>query len=114
VQVVLNGEIVADSTRPVLLFETGLPTRYYLEPLDVRLDLLKQSPTVTQCPYKGIATTWTAEVSGQTYEDIAWSYPFPIPELPKIENLICFYDENVDAVLVDGVTEEKPQTRWSR
>jgi uncharacterized protein (DUF427 family) len=53
-------------------------------------------------------------VSGQTYEDIAWSYPFPIPELPKIENLICFYDENVDAVLVDGVTEEKPQTRWSR
>jgi len=114
IQVKLNGEIVADSTRPWLLFETGLPTRYYLPPLDVRLDLLRKSPTVTRCPYKGVATTWTAEVNGVTYEDIAWSYPFPIPELPKIEGLICFYNENVDELLVDGVIEEPPHTRWSR
>ena len=60
VRVTLNGEVVADSERPLLLFETGLPTRYYLPPQDVRLDLLRQSPTVTQCPYKGVATTWSA------------------------------------------------------
>jgi uncharacterized protein (DUF427 family) len=114
VQVMLGGEVVADTRRPVLLYETGLPTRYYVPPQDVRLDLLRRSPTVTRCPYKGVATTWTAEVNGTTYEDIAWSYPYPIPELPKIENLICFYDENVDEVIVDGEVEEKPQTRWSR
>ena len=114
IQVTLNGEIVADSTRPTLLFETGLPTRYYLPPQDVRLDLLRKSPTVTQCPYKGIATTWSADVNGKTYEDIAWSYPFPIPELPKIEGLICFYNENVDELTIDGESEAQPKTKWSR
>ncbi len=114
VQIVLNGEVVADSHRPTLLFETGLPTRYYLPPQDVRLDLLTQSPTVTQCPYKGIATTWSAKVAGKTHEDIAWSYPFPIPEIPKIENLICFYNENVDEVRIDGETEPRQQTKWSK
>lgn len=114
VQVKLNGELVADSTRPLLLFETGLPTRYYLPPQDVRLDLLRKSPTVTQCPYKGVATTWSADVDGKTYEDIAWSYPFPIPELPKIEGLICFYNENVDELTIDGEAEAQPRTKWSR
>lgn len=114
IQVRLNGEIVADSTRPVLLFETGLPTRYYLQPQDVRLELLRKSPTVTRCPYKGMATTWSADVHGVAHDDIAWSYPFPIPELPKIEGLICFYNENVDEMLVDGEPETRPQTKWSR
>jgi len=114
IEVTLNGETVADSRRPVVLFETGLPTRYYLPQQDVRMDLMRKSPTVTQCPYKGIATTWSADVNGQTYEDIAWSYPFPIPELPKIEGLICFYNENVDQLTVDGEVEEQPRTRWSR
>lgn len=114
VQVVLNGQIVADSHRPAALFETGLPTRYYLPAQDIRLDLLQKSPTVTQCPYKGIATTWTAEVDGETYPDIAWSYPFPIPEISKIENLICFYNERVDELLIDGEAETRPETKFSR
>ncbi|MBT5773855.1 MAG: DUF427 domain-containing protein [Dehalococcoidia bacterium] len=114
IEVILNGQIVADSRRPALLFETGLPTRYYLPVQDVRLDLLHKSPSVTQCPYKGIATTWTAEVHGQTFQDIAWSYPFPIPELPKIENLICFYNERVDQLLVDGELEQRPESKFSR
>ena len=114
VQVKLNGEVVADSDRPTLLFETGLPTRYYLPAQDVRLDLLRKSPTVTQCPYKGVATTWSAEVNGKTFEDIAWSYPFPIPEIPKIENLISFYNENVDELIVDGELQVAPKNRWSK
>ena len=114
VQVVLNGELVADSRRPVLLFETGLPTRYYLPVQDVRRDLMRKSPTVTQCPYKGVATTWTAEVGGNIYEDVAWSYPFPIPEIPKIENLICFYNERVDQLMIDGEIEQRPETKFSR
>ena len=114
VRVVVGGEVVADSHRPRLLFETGLPTRYYLPRMDVRTDLLNQSDTVTACPYKGRTVHYDLAVGGRASRDIAWSYPFPIPECPKIENLICFYDERVDMIEVDGEAQPKPQTPWSR
>jgi uncharacterized protein (DUF427 family) len=113
VRVVVGGEVVADSHRPRLLFETGLPTRYYLPRMDIRMDLLSQSDTVTECPYKGRTAHYDLALGGQAWRDIAWSYPFPIPECPKIENLVCFYDERVDAIEVDGVTQPKPRTPWS-
>ena len=112
VQVVVGGQVLADSRRPSLLFETSLPTRYYLPKADVRLDLLRPSDTVTRCPYKGVARHWSIEIGGKPV-DIAWSYPTPIPECTKIEELVCFYDERVDEVIVDGVTQAKPRTRWS-
>jgi uncharacterized protein (DUF427 family) len=101
-RVVFENQVLADSVRARLLFETGLPTRYYLPRLDVRLDLLRPSPTVTRCPYKGVAGHYSAEVDGVKFSDVAWSYPAPRPEVAKIENLICFYDERVDQLLVDG------------
>lgn len=114
VRVVAGGEVVADSHRPRLLFETGLPIRYYLPRMDVRMDLLNLSETVTACPYKGRTVHFDLALGDGARRDIAWSYPFPIPECPKIENLICFYDERVDAVEVDGEVQPKPQTPWSR
>ena len=114
VSVMVGGEVVADTVRPRLLFETGLPTRYYLPRLDVRMDLLIQSDTITQCPYKGRTVHYDLSLGGRDWRDIAWSYPFPIPECPKIENLICFYDERVDTIEVDGEVQPKPQTPWSR
>ncbi len=114
VRVIVGGEAVADSHRPRLLFETGLPTRYYLPRMDVRMDLLTQSDTVTQCPYKGQTVHYDLAVGDRAWRDVAWSYPFPIPECPKIENLVCFYDERVDAIEVDGDSQPKPQTPWSR
>lgn len=113
VRVIVGGEVVAESRRPRLLFETGLPTRYYLPRMDVRMDLLGLSQTVTQCPYKGRTVHFDLDLGGRTWRDIAWSYPYPIPECPKIENLICFYDERVDAVEVDGELQPKPRTPWS-
>jgi uncharacterized protein (DUF427 family) len=113
VRVIVGGEVVADSHRPRLLFETGLPTRYYIPRMDVRLDWLVPSGTVTRCPYKGTTVHFSIEAAGRLLPDIAWSYPFPIPECPKIENLICFYDERVDAVEVDGEVMPKPRTPWS-
>src|SRR5439155_6071822 len=113
VQVVLAGETVADTRRPSLLFETGLPTRYYIPRADVRMDLLEPSDTVTQCPYKGRAVHWSARVGGDLVEDIAWSYPFPIPECPKVETLVAFYNERVDELVVDGEVQERPRTQWS-
>ncbi len=113
VRIVAGGAVIADSRRPRLLFETGLPTRYYLPRLDVRMDLLGPSETVTQCPYKGKTVHFDLAAPGGQIHDVAWSYPFPIPECPKIENLICFYDERVDSVEVDGEVQPKPTTPWS-
>ena len=114
VSVIIGGETIAKSNGAYFLFETGLPTRYYLPQEDVRLDLLTPTATSTQCPYKGIAKYWSADIGGQTFEDIVWSYPDPVPECPKIKDLMCFYNENVDAILVDGEETEKPTNKWSK
>jgi len=112
IRVIVDGTIVADSRRPMLLFETGLPVRYYLPKLDVRMDLLTPTATRTRCPYKGEAVYWSLEVAGRRLEDIVWSYPAPIPEIPKIENLLSFYNEKVD-IEVDDALLERPRTTWS-
>ena len=104
----MGGEKVADSVRPWLLFETSLPTRYYLPFADVRTELLVASETVTRCPYKGVARYW----SHRAVPDVAWSYPDPIRENPRIKGLLAFYDERVDMVL-DGVALDRPRSPFS-
>jgi len=113
VVVAIDGEVLADTVRPRLLFETGLPTRYYIPKADVRMDLLTPTDTSTQCPYKGVAEYWSARVGDEEHDDIAWSYPFPIPECPKIEGLVCFFNERTD-ITVDGELQPRPRTAWSR
>jgi len=103
VQVWRDGDIIADSRRPVLLFETHLPTRFYLPPEDIRMDLLIASANVSRCPYKGIASYWSERTaSGMSGKDIAWSYLDPLPDIPKIKGLIAFYPEAVDEIRLDG------------
>ena len=94
--------------------ETRLPTRYYIPPEDVRMDLLVASETTTACPYKGRARYWSARIGGQSYPDIVWSYAQPIPECPKVEGYLCFFNEQVDAILVDGKEVPRPLTKWSQ
>jgi uncharacterized protein (DUF427 family) len=112
VRVEIGGQTVADSQRPRLLFETGLPTRYYLPVEDVRMDLLEPTETSSVCPYKGTASYWklAGDASGR---DVAWSYQEPIAESPKIRGLIAFFNERVDALYVDGELQSKPKTPWS-
>jgi uncharacterized protein (DUF427 family) len=112
VRVEVDGEVIAETNRPVLLFETGLPTRYYIPKLDVRMDLLVATDSVTHCPYKGDAVYWSLRVGEKTYPDFVWSYPRPIPEIPKIENLLSFYNEKVD-LYVDGERQERPDSPFS-
>jgi uncharacterized protein (DUF427 family) len=112
VEVWAGGERIAHSIRPLLLFETSLPTRYYLPFEDVRSDLLEASDLVTGCPYKGRARYWSVRVGHTVVQDAAWSYPDPIPENPKIRDLLCFFQERVD-VVVDGVPVPRPRTPWS-
>ncbi|HUR74292.1 MAG TPA: DUF427 domain-containing protein, partial [Sporichthya sp.] len=96
VRVVVDGVTVAESSQPRILFETGLPPRYYLPVTDVRMDLLTPSDTQTQCPYKGTANYWALEVGERTYPDLVWTYRSPLPESQKIIGLACFYNEKVD------------------
>lgn len=112
VRVELDGHLLADSTRPRLLFEGPLPTRYYLPKQDARMELLEPSATTTRCPYKGVASYWSVRLGERLVPDLVWSYPFPIPECPKIENLLCFFNEQVD-LFVDGVLQPRPRTDWS-
>ena len=111
VQVSIDGVLVADSHQPRILFETGLPPRYYLPMTDVRLDLLRPSPLVTHCPYKGAATYWDIVLPDAVHAGLAWAYRSPLPESQKVTGLIAFYDEKVD-VTIDGVPQERPKTHF--
>ena len=112
VRIEVEGQIIAESSRPFLLFETHLPTRYYLPQEDVRMDLLKPSDLVTRCPYKGSAVYWNLKLGDRAWPNIVWSYPEPIPENPKIRKLMCFFNEQID-LYVDGELQERPLTPWS-
>lgn len=113
VRVELDGVVLAESASPVLLFETGLPTRHYLPRTDVDFSHLEPSDTVTPCPYKGLTTDyWSVRTGGELHEDLAWSYVYPTPAVAPIAGLVAFYDEKVD-VFLDGVPVERPRTKFS-
>jgi uncharacterized protein (DUF427 family) len=101
VMVEIDGQVIADSRRPVLLFETGLPVRYYLPREDVRADLLRPSATHSFCPYKGVASYETVALADQVHEDAFWFYPEPLPAVAAIAGRLAPYNERVE-LLVDG------------
>jgi uncharacterized protein (DUF427 family) len=112
VRVEVDGVTVADSTSPRILFETGLPPRYYLPLTDIRTELLRPSGTQSHCPYKGTASYWSVDTGTSVHEDIVWIYRTPLPESQKIAGLAAFYDEKVD-VYIDDVRQRPPHTKWS-
>jgi uncharacterized protein (DUF427 family) len=101
VRVEAGGVVLADSSRARVLFETGLPPRWYVPKVDVRMDLLLESASRTRCPYKGEAEYWSVRVGDRFVEDVAWSYRTPLPESERIAGLLSFYPDRVD-VFVDG------------
>jgi uncharacterized protein (DUF427 family) len=112
VKVAVNGEVVAETERPTILFETGLPPRYYIPPEDVREDVLARSEKMTRCPYKGVASYYSVQAGGEQMEDLVWYYPEPIPEAAKIRGHLAFFNERVD-LDVEGEELERPKTQWS-
>ncbi|MFV1989661.1 MAG: DUF427 domain-containing protein, partial [Acidimicrobiales bacterium] len=112
IQVEIDGVVVADSVRPRLLFETYMPTRYYLPQEDVRLDLLTSTGTTTRCPYKGIPRYWSVEVDGVEHPDVVWSYQTPLSDASKVAGLVCFYNEKVN-ITIDGEQQVQPVTKFS-
>ena len=105
--------LLAESSRTVMVFETGLPTRYYFDRFDVDFGHLRPSDTSTSCPYKGTTSSyWSVSVGDQLVPDLAWSYDFPTRQLLPIAGLVAFYNEKVD-VVVDGHRLERPVTNFS-
>ncbi|HEX3193451.1 MAG TPA: DUF427 domain-containing protein [Streptosporangiaceae bacterium] len=114
VRVELDGVVLADSASPVMVFETGLPVRYYVNRTDVRFEHLVSSDTVTSCPYKGMTSGyWSVLVGGTVHKDLAWAYDFPTRQLLPIAGLVAFYNEMVDTY-IDGERLDRPQTHFSR
>ena len=113
VHVELGGVTLAESSSPVMVFETGLPTRYYLDRTDISWEYLEPSDTVTACPYKGATSGyWSVRLGEELHADLAWAYDFPTRQLQPIAGLIAFYNEKVD-LTVGGVRLERPQTHFS-
>jgi uncharacterized protein (DUF427 family) len=108
----VDGAVLAESTHAHALFETGLPSRWYIPKVDIRMDLLVPSDTVTHCPYKGKAEYWSARAGDRLVPDIAWSYRTTLPESQKIAGLIAFLNERVDLV-IDGELQPRPATKFS-
>jgi uncharacterized protein (DUF427 family) len=113
VRVELDGIVLGESSSPVLVFETGLPTRYYLNRTDVNFSHLVPSDTVTSCPYKGTTSGyWSVRTGSTVHPDLAWSYDFPTRQLLPITGLIAFYNEKVDTFL-DGQQLDRPVSHFS-
>ncbi|WP_396327824.1 DUF427 domain-containing protein [Jatrophihabitans lederbergiae] len=112
VRVELDGVALAESASPVLVFETGLPTRYYVNPTEVDLIHLVPTATETECPYKGTTSRyWSVRIGDTVHDDLAWSYDFPTRQLLPIAGLIAFYNEKVDITL-GGHPLDRPVTHF--
>ena len=113
ITVAVGGVVLADSHRPVLLFETDLPTRYYLPRDDVSFDALTSSANSSLCPYKGEADQYWSVIGQPDANNVAWSYSAPLPAVGKIAGRVAFYNELVDITL-DGVIMDRPVSPFSR
>jgi uncharacterized protein (DUF427 family) len=114
VRVELDGAVLAESSSPVMVFETGLPTRYYFNRTEVNFEHLEPTATVTSCPYKGKTSGyWSVRLGETVHPDLAWAYDFPTRQLLPIAGMIAFYNEKVD-VTIDGQRLERPNTHFFR
>ncbi len=117
VRVSLDGVTLAETDTPVLVFETGLPTRYYIDRTDVSFAHLVPSDTQTACPYKGVTSQyWSVQLDSgpirPEHQDLAWAYDFPTRQLLPVAGLVAFYNEKLD-IEIDGHPLPRPHTHFS-
>lgn len=112
VTISFDGEVLAESTRAVALYETHLPVRWYLPPEDVRMDRLEPSSTRTTCAYKGRASYFSLAGAGPAGVDVCWTYSDPLHDGVPVAGMLCFWGEHTDLTL-DGGASARPVSRWS-
>ncbi|MDQ4041704.1 MAG: DUF427 domain-containing protein [Actinomycetota bacterium] len=113
VKVSVAGEVVAESARVRVLYETTLPPRWYLPREDVRTEVLEPSDARTGCAYKGFASYFHVRIADTFEDDLVWTYPEPRVEAQRVEGYLCFFNERVD-LEIDGELQKRPITAWSR
>ncbi|MFQ4148347.1 DUF427 domain-containing protein [Arthrobacter sp. LAPM80] len=95
-----SRNVLAESTTPIMVFETGMDERIYLPPTDVNWDALVATDSATLCPYKGTASYWrlarTDAGGDDAGGDVAWSYVNPLAPAAEMAGYVCFYDNLVD------------------
>lgn len=112
VRIELDGVVLAESNSPVMVFETGLPTRYYIDRAAVNFEHLIPTTTVSSCPYKGKTSGyWSVRTGSRVHPDLAWAYDFPTRQLQPISGLVAFYNERVDITL-DSHALTRPVTHF--
>jgi uncharacterized protein (DUF427 family) len=97
-RVALSNVVLVDTIDTVVLFETALAPRLYVEPTFVRTDLLRRSESTSYCNYKGYATYWSAVVGDELHEDVAWSYEDTLPESRPIQGMLSFDETRCDVI----------------
>ncbi|KAA1248792.1 DUF427 domain-containing protein [Mycobacterium simiae] len=113
IRVELDGVVLADTSSAVLLFETGLPTRFYIDPTDVAFEHLQPSSTQTLCPYKGTTSQyWSVRTGDALQPDLAWTYHYPLPAVAPIAGLVAFYNEKLDT-MVDDIAISRPHAQFT-
>jgi uncharacterized protein (DUF427 family) len=108
VRVALAGEAIAESERVLELRETGYRMRCYLPLEDVREGVLEPSDKTSHCPFKGDASYFSVRVGGELHEDVAWTYPHPIPAVAEIAGHLCFYDDRVELTVEPPASSAPP------
>jgi uncharacterized protein (DUF427 family) len=111
VRISLDRELLAETERGTVIFETSLPPRWYIPPEDVRAELTPSSKR-TGCAYKGFAFYFSVRLSDRLEEDLAWTYEEPRREVAPVAGMLSFFNERVDIEL-DGELQTRPFTPWS-
>ncbi len=106
------GQVVAETRRARVLFETGLPPRWYIPAADVREEALVPSTSHTICAYKGQASYWSIRAGERIARDLVWYYPDPRHDAARVAGFLCFFNERVELV-IDGQLQPRPRTPWS-
>lgn len=102
IQIIFNGEVIADTHQAFRVLETSHPPVYYLPSQDIRQECVRPAPGTSWCEWKGQAAYFTVKVGAKVAERVAWSYPRPAPAFEKITGYLAFYAGPMDACLVDG------------
>jgi uncharacterized protein (DUF427 family) len=111
VRVLLDGEVLAETNRPVAIFETGLPARWYMPREDVRADL-EPTDLRTVCAYKGYASYYSVRTAAGVRENLVWTYREPRRDAAPVQDLLAFFNEQTD-IEVDGVVQPRPGGPWA-
>jgi uncharacterized protein (DUF427 family) len=98
VVVTVAGNVIADTTKALVLREARYGAVQYIPREDVNMALLQRSQTQSYCPYKGDASYFGIPVGGERSIDAIWTYETPYEAVAPIKEYLAFYPNRVDAI----------------